>query len=499
MNARVHHHTQNSHRYMKQDWRTSSFTAYPGIRVPQQGHEKLLHWASESREEALAPESVFRAGLRNHHLANTAYPIAHRKTIWQYRQPSEHHAVLLKDALEATPCMGLYVHIPFCEKRCAFCEYTVMDCRDGTMENRYHQALMKEFELYERLLGRNTKELVGLDIGGGTPSLIDPKYIGEIVERVARSFRLRPDFGISMETTPKIAAESPERLNMYKAFGIERISMGLQMVNPRLLHDYGRDSNKIGCNHQAVENIRAAGFQRFNIDLMYGFAKQTLEDFRRTLDYTIQLNPEYITLYRMRYKGTKVAGEAHDIELAPITEMYALACELLIEAGYLANPGKNGFSRIVGDPGTSEYLTERVVQGTPYLGLGLGAQSFTNNLLAYNHGAATKQIQRYLQAANAGELPIQDLYHLPLSEGMAKMLSVSFYFGQIHLSAFRQRFGVELEEHFPDEVAYVLEQGLMKYHGETLRLTPQGAKVVNGVIALFYSGRVKKHLVSLGA
>ncbi len=329
--------------------------------------------------------------------------------------------------------------------------------------------------------------------------MIDPKYIGEIVERVARSFRLRPDFGISMETTPKIAAESPERLNMYKAFGIERISMGLQMVNPRLLHDYGRDSNNIGCNHQAVENIRAAGFQRFNIDLMYGFAKQTLEDFHRTLDYTIQLNPEYITLYRMRYKGTKVAGEAHDIELARIMEMYALACELLIEAGYLANPGKNGFSRIVGDPGTSEYLTERVVQGTPYLGLGLGAQSFTNNLLAYNHGAATKQIQRYLQAANAGELPIQDLYHLPLSEGIAKMLSVSFYFGQIHLSAFRQRFGVELEEHFPDEVAYVLEQGLMKYHGETLRLTPQGAKVVNGVIALFYSGQVKKHLVSLGA
>ena len=498
MTTTTRYYKQNKQYDMKQIRNIRSFVK-PQETKKALRHEqaKRLDWAAEPAGDPPEPENVFLAGLRNHHLANTAYPIAHRKTIWQYRQSPERHGDLIKAALEVEPRMGLYVHIPFCEKRCAFCEYTVMDSHSGAMEDRYYQALMREFELYENLLGRSTKELVGLDIGGGTPSLIDPRYIGEIVERVARNFRLLPNFGISIETTPKIAAESRERLKMYKAFGIERISMGLQMVNPRLLHDYGRDSNKIGYNHQAVENIRAAGFRRFNIDLMYGFAKQSLEDFRRTLEYTIDLNPEYITLYRMRYKGTQVAGEAHDIELARIMEMYTLARELLIEAGYLANPGKNGFSRVAGDPGTSEYLTERVVNGAPYLGLGLGAQSFTNNLLAYNHGAATKQMQRYLEATDAGELPIQDLYHLPPSEGMGKMLSVSFYFGQIKLSAFRQRFGVELEEQFPDEVAYVLEQGLMEYHGDTLQLTPQGAKVVNGVIALFYSNRVKQHLLSL--
>ena len=497
MNARVYYHKQSGHRYVKQAWRTPQLGLRSEIQGLQQTQESLPEWAPEGVDVSFAPDAVFRAGLRNHHLANTAYPIAHRKTIWCYRQPAERHAKLIEASLEANPRMGLYVHIPFCEKRCAFCEYTVMDCHNNMMEDRYHRTLMKEFDLYERLLGRNTKELVGLDIGGGTPSLIDPKHIGEIVDRVIRNFRPTTDFGISIETTPKIAAESPERLKMYKIFGIDRISMGLQMVNPRLLRDYGRDSNKIGYNRQAVENIRAAGFQRVNIDLMYGFAKQSLEDFRRTLEYTIRLNPEYITLYRMRYKGTKVAGEAHTIELARIMEMYALARDVLIEAGYLANPGKNGFSRVSGDPGTSEYLTERVVNGTPYLGLGLGAQSFTNNLLAYNYGAATKQMTRYLEVTDAGELPIQDLYHLPASEGMAKMLSVSFYFGQIKLSAFRQCFGVELEEHFPDEVAYVLEQGLMGYQDDTLRLTSQGAKVVNGVIALFYSNRVKQHLLSL--
>lgn len=499
-------HTSYKHAIANKRWnqyrrirrRTStSNTQFESRTQRQPVSRKESTWLPERAGDHFEPAKVFQVGLRNHHLANTAYPIAHRKTIWQYRQSVEDHAKLLSEAFDVNEQMGLYVHIPFCERRCTFCEYTVMDHHNNDIESRYHQALLRELDMYLELLGRQKKVLTGLDIGGGTPSLITPIYIAQIVHNVAQGFRLSKNFGISIETTPKIAATSPERLKAYRSFGIERISMGLQMVNPKLLHEYGRDLNKIGDNHEAVENMRRAGFRRLNIDLMYGFAKQTTEDFRRTLEYTIQLDPEYITLYRMRYKGTRIAGEAHDIELTRVMEMYAMAREILTAAGYQANPGKNGFSKVQGDPGTSEYLTERVVWGTPYLGLGLGAQTFTNNLLAYNHGAATKQMEQYLRATDAGELPIQDLYHLPLSEGIAKMVSVSFYFGQIQLEAFRRRFGIELEERFPDEVVFLLEQGFMEYHGETLRLTPEGAKVVNGVIALFYSNRVKQHLLSL--
>lgn len=462
-----------------------------------QGHAEKLTWAEEPQVGPIEPQAIFEVGLRQHHLANTAYPIAHRKTIWDYRQPAERHAPLLKEAFAASDTMCLYAHIPFCERRCAFCEYTVIEHHREEQEAAYHQALLQELDRYLDLLGHGAKQLKGFDIGGGTPSLIDSARIGELVERVMQGFRLSPNFGISIETTPKIAALQPEKLAAYRSFGIERISMGLQMVNPKLLRDYGRDLNKIGYNRQAVENIRRAGFRRFNIDLMYGFAKQSSEDFRRTIEYTIHLDPEYITLYRMRYKGTSVADEAGQIELGRVIEMYALARQMLTEAGYQANPGKNGFSRVAGDPGTSAYLTERVVRSTPYLGLGLGAQTFTNNLLAYNHGAATKRMERYIQAIQDGELPIQDLYHLPLSEAMAKMISVSFYFGEIHLGAFRQRFGLELEQCFPDEIAFVLERGLMEYHGQTLRLTSAGANVINGVIALFYSKQVKAHVFAL--
>jgi oxygen-independent coproporphyrinogen-3 oxidase len=440
---------------------------------------------------------VFEAGLRHHHLANTAYPIAHRRTIWHLRQPAGRHAALLRAGFKPGEPMGLYIHIPFCERRCDFCEYCVVNHHTPEVERAYHEALLGELEQYLALFGEEGRELCGLDIGGGTPSLYDPARIAELVERVTAGFRLQEGFGISIETTPKIAAEHPERLRAYRAMGIERISMGLQLINPRLLRDYGRDLNSVGHNRRAVDNIRAAGFRRFNIDLMYGFARQTEQDLARSVAYTIDLAPDYVTLYRMRYKGTRIHGESDAVPLSKVTGMYETARALLVGSGYRANPGKNGFSRLPGDPGTSEYLTARVEWGVPYLGLGLGAQTFTGDVLAYNLGAASKRLRRYLEAAAGGRLPVQDLYHLTPAEGMAKMIAVSFYFGQINRLAVRRRFGVELEQAFPEEVAFVRARGLMRSEGHCLRLTKRGVRAVNGVVALFYSPRVKQHLLSL--
>ena len=477
---------------------TASVEATVSQPIVSAGMAPAPGWAPEpDHGPGLDPRQVFQAGLECHHVANTAYPIAHRQTIWSHRVEQQQHESLLGAALRSVGRMGLYIHFPFCEKRCSFCEYTVVDGHDQQVEAAYHHALMAELERYGQLVGHDAPQLVGLDLGGGTPALVAPARLGQVLRRVKQLFPLAEGFGVSVETTPKLAALDPGRMTALRALGIERISMGLQMVNPRLLREYGRELNEVGYNRRAVDNLRAAGFERLNIDLMYGLAKQGLEDFRRSLAYTIELAPEYITLYRMRYKGTRIRKEAALVELDRVVQLYQEARRMLLAAGYQATPGKNGFSRVEGDPGTSAYLTERVVRGTPYLGLGLGAQSFTTNLLAYNLGAATKRLDQYLEAAEQGRLPIQDLYHLPPGEGMAKMISVAFYFGQVHLGAFAERFGVALEQRFTDEVAFLLEQGLMHYTGPYLRLTAAGSKVINGVIALFYSRRVKQHLLAL--
>jgi oxygen-independent coproporphyrinogen-3 oxidase len=335
---------------------------------------------------------------------------------------------------------------------------------------------------------------------------VDERHIARVVEAARANFHIPDTVTLSIETTPRIAARQPEKLHAYTALGIRRISMGVQTVNPRLLADVGRPHTSLKDDRRAADALRAAGFRKFNVDVMYGFAGQSLGSVEATLQHVIGLEPEYITLYRMRYKGTRLAGRAEAVSRAQVNQQYALAKDLLHGAGYAGTPGKNTFSRLAGEAGTSDYLTERVIHGTPYLGLGLGAQSLSPVTLAYNSGAAEKRLDAYRKQVQAGRLPIQDLYHLSLPAAMGKMIAVAFYFGEINLTSFHRKFGLSLEQAYPAEVRFVLDGGWMEYveardgagapnGSKVLRLTEPGVAVYNGVIALFYAGEVKDYLL----
>ncbi len=455
-----------------------------------------MHWNTPSPEDLIRydPARVFAAGLEQHHIANTAYPIHHLTTMRAYKVPRSQVQEIAPRAWERLDHIGLYVHIPFCEVRCGFCEYTVIDpaVRQET-EDPYFDLLMDEFALWNRAIGPKT--LSGFDIGGGTPSLVPVSQIARLMETVHRYFTLPPEVEVSIETTPKIAAANPAKLRAYRSLGIRRISMGIQTVNPRLLLAVGRSATRLDWNRRAAENIRAAGFRKFNVDLMYGFAGQSLASVEATARHAIALQPEHITLYRMRYKGTRLAAQAGRVTREAVNREKALLRTLLLEAGYRAAEGKNTYSRLPDDPGASDYLTNRVVYGTPYLGLGLGAQSLSERTLSYNAGAADKRLRNYRRKVSAGRLPIQDLYHLSPQAAMGKFISVAFYFGGIHLPSFERKFALPLESAFPAEVEFVLQEGLMEYGPDTLRLTPRGDKYYNGVIALFYAGAVKAYLL----
>jgi oxygen-independent coproporphyrinogen-3 oxidase len=447
--------------------------------------------------QAFSPDAVFRAGLRNHHIANTAYPIHHTTTMRAYRAPKADVESLAQAAWRDIDTLGLYVHVPFCKARCRYCEYCVVDSGENGAEDAYFDALLREFELYRERLDTTGKTLVGFDIGGGTPSFVKPLHIRRVIEAAREAFRFRPRLSISIETTPIIAHREPGKMIAYKAMGVDRISMGVQTTHFQLARSLDREFLGLTMLEGAVCNIRQAGFDRFNIDLMYGFVDQTEEGWANTVQQTIALGPEYVTLYKMRYKGTRMQGQAALVTRAKVNVLEAVARDLLLSAGYAGTPGKNTYSRVDGDVGTSDYLTERVVKGTPYLGLGLGAQSLSDHALSYNLGAATKSLKSYLDAVEARRLPIQDIYHLPLDVAMAKMIAVSFYFGEIHLRHFAAKFGVRLEDRFPREVAFVLTHGLMEYAGPYLRLTTKGAEHFNGVVALFHAGAVKEYLIHL--
>lgn len=443
--------------------------------------------------EELDAARVFAAGERNHHLSNTAYPLAHDLTWGPYRVPRERQTETVARAFSGIDDLCLYAHVPFCEVRCAFCEYTVVGRNELSATAAYMARLEQELEAYRQLLGERT--IHGFDIGGGTPSFVEAELVASLVEKARGAFRWAPGLCVSIETTPRIAAARPDKLEAWFRSGIERVSMGIQVIQPDLLKVLNREGNGIEHHQRAVEHIRGAGFRKLNLDLMYGFAGQSLESWRATLEHALSLQPDYITLYRMRYKLTRISHQADAVLLQDVRAQAALAKRVLADHGYLANPGKNTYSRIPGDNGTSDYITRRVVDGMPYLGLGLGAQSFTHTTISYNDGAAAKNLAPYFQSVDSGRLPLQDLYDLPLAHMMAKMVCVSFYFGEVDRRAFQEKFGMGVEEAYPRQVAFACARGLMELGERSLAMTDLGARHFNGLCALFHAPSVQRYLL----
>lgn len=438
-------------------------------------------------------EQVYDTGLLYHHYANTAYPLT-PVSFMQYKLTDEKEIYdFVCEEWKNAEELSLYIHIPFCKARCRFCEYVVLENPPEAVEDEYVELLLKEMEMYSSIL--KGKKIVGYDLGGGTPAKLSAENLQKITDAVYRLFDIQNGVVFSIETTPVIAAKEPEKLKAIHEMGYRRISMGVQTVSEKLLSELGRDGSE-SIYEEAVSNIRKAGFEGFNIDLMYGFLNQSERDFDNTLHYAIGLQPDYITLYRNRYKGTKIEYEAGGVSIYKAMYQYRIAYRVLTENGYMANVGKNTFSRIPDDYGTSDYLTKRVIEGTPYVGMGLGAQSFGMNYLAYNLGAAEKKMERYRGAILRGQLPFQDIYRLPLEESIAKMVSVAFYFAFVDMEAFHKRFGIDFQEKFHDEVHFVLENGLMEIRGNRIYLTERGSDYINGVIPLFYSERSKEELKS---
>ncbi len=434
---------------------------------------------------------VFDRGIKFHHYCNTAYPLR-PNSLAQYEVHAHDEIYrVVSENIENQKELCLYVHVPFCQSRCKFCEYVVLDKPCEGDADKYVEYLLKEIEMYRQII--MDKPIVGYDLGGGTPSYLSVENLQRITDSIKR-FNLNDGIYMSIETTPVIAAKDIDKLKAIKAMGYNRISMGFQTVSEKLLESLGREGSK-SLYEQAVDNVRKAGFDRLNIDLMYGFLNQSDEDFANTIKYTIALNPEFITLYRNRYKGTKLEAESQGVTLYKVNRQYDIAYNLLKEAGYIANNGKNTFSRIPGDMGTSSYLTKRVIDATSYVGFGLGAQSFVGNYLAYNLGCADHKLKKYFEAIDQGFLPINDIADMPIEEVRAKAISVMFYFGFISMKSYKARFNEDFREVYKGQIDFLEKNSLMQFaDDDTFMLTDYGAAHLYGIIPLFYSERSVKEM-----
>jgi oxygen-independent coproporphyrinogen-3 oxidase len=379
----------------------------------------------------------------------------------------------------------LYIHVPFCEKKCHYCNFAIDTRPDFSLHARYVDGLLAQLERVEALLPPETT-IPGIDIGGGTPTLLQPALLGQLLGAL-RPWRERAEtpWPISIETTPGIAAESPDRLAYLTQLHVDRISLGLQSTSKAVLNGVNRGA-QTSREAQAIKNLRRAGYRRVNVDLIFGLPGQTLSIWRADLDRVLDMPVDSITTYDCLYRGKGRIMTRRNGQPSPdfYGELYDLAYERLTGAGFHAPYGSVNFSRHRDETGTSPYFEGRLLDGLDYLGVGNYASSLVGNSWWF----APYKVNGWLRAIEGGDtFPVGDGYHLPVEEVMAKYALSSLSFGILDAERFLARFGQDLTTQFGLALDFAVERRWLCRRENGFGVVPGAFRFMPQIRSLFYS------------
>ena len=368
---------------------------------------------------------------------------------------------------------GIYVHIPFCVRKCDYCDF-LSGSAPASVRQRYVQALIKEVHLTEEKTAGTVKSIF---FGGGTPSMLEPEQMKELLEALLTNFDVQPRAEISMEINP--GALRPETLTAYRRAGVNRLSIGLQSAHNEELRALGR----IHTYEQFTESYalsRQAGFTNINVDLMLAIPGQTKESLCQSLERIVALRPEHLSVYSLILEESTPFYERRDTLDLPDEEtereMYWLADRYLAASGYQAYeisnyalPGKECRHNLI-------YWSDG-----DYIGLGLGAASYWEGTRFKN----TEDIAAYLQDSRP-----RQIRQITEKQDEQKHLEEYLFLGLrkragIELAELNRRFDRPLERLYARETKSLIEQGLLCVESGFLRLTERGIDVSNRVLAEF--------------
>ncbi len=372
--------------------------------------------------------------------------------------------------------MELYLHMPFCVRKCAYCDFLSFPSGAET-QRMYAKRLMKDIDVMGKRYGEIPVETIF--IGGGTPSVPDSALIVEIMEHVRHAFHVADGAEISMEANPGTVTR--EKLTDYRKAGINRLSFGLQSANDRELKLLGR----IHTWAEFLESFtlaRECGFANLNIDLMSALPGQTCESWKETLSRVTDLDPEHISAYSLIIEEGTPFGERYGSEegrkLLPDEdserEMYHETKRFLKDCGYeryeisnYAKPGRECRHNI-------GYWT-----GVPYLGLGLGASSYLDGC----RFTVNPDMKQYLEEKPGMFVDIEKLTKKDMEEEF-------FYVGLrmtagVSLSEFERRFGISAKEVYPGLMETFVKEKAARFEGDRFVLTDYGLDVSNYIMAQF--------------
>jgi oxygen-independent coproporphyrinogen-3 oxidase len=356
---------------------------------------------------------------------------------------------------------GVYVHIPFCEQRCYYCAFTVAVTPEGTYEP-YVRRLLREIELSQFNERADT-----IFFGGGTPSIVDGRFIEQIVMALPSGAA-----EISIEINPGTLTDA--KLEDYRRAGVNRISVGAQSFNDEDLKHAGR-LHSAGDIFRDIDSLRRHGFSNISIDLIAGLPHQRFDVWKENLDWVERLLPEHVSIYMLDVEERSAWGQ-HPSDVAAddvFAGFYVEAAERLSKAGYaqyeISNWARPGFEC----RHNLKYWT-----GAPYRGFGVSAHSFSKKRRYWN----TASLAEYARMLDAGKIPI--VGEEELTRDMR--IEEAFLIGLRRICGFDiWSVAADLEIQYPqkwfDRVCELEDAGWIQFDGRFLRLTPAGCLLANGV------------------
>lgn len=378
--------------------------------------------------------------------------------------------------------LELYIHIPFCEKKCAYCDFLSMPTREEQKE-LYCEALIKEVHSYKDKF--KEYEVKTIFFGGGTPSSVNPKHIKDILTNVYEVFAIKEPANLEITIECNPGTLTKEKLQCYKEAGINRISMGLQSTDNHELKLLGR----IHTYEEFLHNyhlVKEVGFDNINIDLMSALPGQTVESYEKTLRRILALEPTHISAYSLiieegtpffKQYGEDMPKEGELPSEEADREMYHLTKYLLQKHGYqryeISNYAKPGYEcqHNIG------YWTD-----VEYIGMGLGASSYIEKTRYCNES----QLESYIEMIQAEKDIKRDVRAVSEKENMEEMMFLGLRLTKgVSKEQFNQTFETTVEEVYGDVLKRFENEGLLEENDQRIRLTEEGLDVSNYIMSEF--------------
>jgi oxygen-independent coproporphyrinogen-3 oxidase len=381
------------------------------------------------------------------------------------------------------PRFGLYLHLPYCRKRCTFCFYKVYTNRNLLPMDTYLGALHQEIERYGANPEIRTRTVNTIYFGGGTPTTLSVGQMQALAAKLRENFTISPDVEWTVEGEP--ATLDPDKARTLREIGVTRLSIGVQSFNNALLDRNGR-SHGVEHAYRAVDMARANKFPVINIDLMSGMIDETPETWDQSLDTLIGIKPEHVSIYRMEvykntllyaagYTGPGVGGIPTDEEELA---QWHHAVERLEDAGYTQVAGH----AFIKKPEHNHWQRADNWSTGELLGMGVSSFSYLNGTVFQN----SSKWDEYVATAGSGKSAVKRSVRLNTRGIMAREVVLGLKLFRIDRPAFQRRHGFDLLELYGPRFAQLQSEGLLTIGEAAVELTRRGRDYVDMICALFY-------------